>query len=162
MLKNLSSLNYEMFCKSIKNQPISKEKIDFNSLQEEIYEKLLSEFISPIEREDIFILKKRLEEEFLAICSFSLLIKKEKNFFVPDEVSALLKDNILVFSELKHFKTPKKLLKLLKENKIRTKNLLFSLATYEGDFKSFCILNCLIEKIFSLYCEIERIILNNN
>ena len=162
MLKNLSSLNYEMFCKILNNQSISKEKIDFNSLQEEIYNNLLSEFISPIEREDIFILQKRLEEEFLAICSFSLLIKKEKKFFVLDEVSALLKENVLIFSELKHFKTPKKLLKLLKENKIRTKNLLFSLATYEGDFKSFCVLNCLIEKIFSTDTEIERIILNNN
>lgn len=162
MLKELSSLNYEMFCKSTKKQPISKEKIEFNSLQEELYNNLLSEFISPIEREDIFILQKRLEEEFLMICSFSLLIKKEKRFLVPDEVSALLKENVLVFSELKHFKTPKKLLKLLKENKIRTKNLLFSLATYEGDFKSFCVLKCLIEKIFSLYCEIERVILSNN
>ncbi|MBO5856745.1 MAG: hypothetical protein J6Q87_00685 [Clostridia bacterium] len=162
MLKKLSSLNYEMFCKLVKNQSISKGKIDFNSLQEEIYNNLLDEFISPIEREDIFILQKRLEEEFLAICSFSLLIKKEKKFFVLDEVSALLKENVLIFSELKHFKTPKKLLKLLKENKIRTKNLLFSLATYEGDFKSFCVLKCLIEKIFSTDTEIERIILSNN
>ncbi len=162
MLKNLSSLNYEMFCKLVENQSISKEKVDFNSLQEEIYNNLLGEFISPIEREDIFILQKRLEEEFLAICSFSLLIKKEKKFFVLDEVSALLKENVLIFSELKHFKTPKKLLKLLKENKIRTKNLLFSLATYEGDFKSFCVLKCLIEKNFSTDTEIERIILSNN
>ena len=29
MLKNLSSLNYEMFFKIINNQPIGKEKIDF-------------------------------------------------------------------------------------------------------------------------------------
>ncbi|MBE6748834.1 MAG: hypothetical protein E7557_06345 [Ruminococcaceae bacterium] len=161
MLKNLSSLNYEMFCKSIKNQPISKEKIDFNSLQEEIYNNLLSEFISPIEREDIFILQKRLEEEFLAICSFSLLKSQNKNFF-SEEISNLLNESVLIFSELKYLKTPKKLLKLLKENEKQCKNLLFSLVNFEDDIKVFCIFKELTEKIFSLYCEIERIILNNN
>lgn len=161
MLKNLSSLNYEMFCKSIKNQPISKEKIDFNSLQEEIYNNLSGEFFSPIEREDIFILQKRLEEEFLTICSFSLL-KSEKKIFFFEEISELLKNNILVFSELKNFKTPKKLLKLLKENKMQCRRLLSSLVNCECDIKSFCVLKELIEKNFSLHCEIERIILNNN
>ena len=160
MLKKLSSLNYEMFCKSVNNQPIGKEKVEFNSLQDEIYDSLLREFISPIEREDIFILQKRLEEEFLEICSFSLLKSKEKIF--SEEICSLLKDNVIVFSELKNFKMPKKLLKLLKENKIRTKNLLFSLATYEGGFKSFCVLNELLQKNFSICLEIERIILNNN
>ena len=162
MLKNLSSLNYEMFCKILNNQSISKEKVDFNSLQEEIYNNLLCEFISPIEREDIFILQKRLEDEFLEICSFSLLIKREKKIFVSEEVSVLLKESVLVFSELKHFKTPKKLLQLLKENKKQTKKLLFSLTDYEGEIKSFCVLKDLVEKIFSLYLEIERIILSNN
>ena len=110
MLKKLSSLNYEMFCKILNNQSISKEKVDFNSLQEEIYNNLLCEFISPIEREDIFVLQKRLEDEFLEICSFSLLIKREKKFFVSEEVSVLLKESVLVFSELKHFKTQKLLI----------------------------------------------------
>ena len=68
----------------------------------------------------------------------------------------------MVFSELKHFKTPKKLLQLLKENKKQTKKLLFSLTDYEGEIKSFCVLKDLVEKIFSLYLEIERIILSNN
>ena len=149
MLKNLSSLNYEMFCKSIKNQPISKEKIDFNSLQEEIYEKLLSEFISPIEREDIFILQKRLEEEFLEICSFSLLKSKEKNF--SEEICSLLKDNVIVISELKNFKTPKKLLKLIRENKNYAKNILSIREKSE-----------IIKSIYKIDIEIERIILSNN
>ncbi len=161
MLKNLSSLNYEMFCKSIKKQPISKEKIDFNSLQEEIYNNLLSEFISPIEREDIFILQKRLEEEFLAICSFSLLKSQNKNFF-SEEISDLLNESVLVFSELKYLKTPKKLLKLLRENERQCKNLLFSLVGFEDNIKSFCVFKELTEKIFIKFLEIERIILNNN
>jgi hypothetical protein len=87
-----------MFCKTIKNQPISKEKIDFNSLQEEIYENLLSEFISPIEREDIFILQKRLEEEFLMICSFSLFNKS--NFFDFSSIEILFKGNVAVLDKL--------------------------------------------------------------
>ena len=56
-----------MFCKSLKNQSIGKEKVDFISLQNDLYEHLLGEFISPIERDDIFILQKSLEEEFLTI-----------------------------------------------------------------------------------------------
>lgn len=160
MLKDLSSLNYEMFCKILNNQSISKEKVDFNSLQEEIYNNLLSEFISPIEREDIFILQKRLEEEFVAICSFSLLKSKEKIF--SEEIYSLLKDNVIVFSELKNFKTPKKLLKLIRENKKRAQNLLMSIINYECGFKSFGVLKEVTEKIFSVCVEIERIILSNN
>lgn len=158
MLKNLSSLNYEMFCKILNNQSISKEKVDFNSLQEEIYNNLLGEFISPIEREDIFILQKRLEEEFIAICSFSLLNSKEKIF--SEEICSLLKDNVIVFSELKNFKTPKKLLRLTKENKKYAQSLLISIVNCEC--KSFGVLKAMTEKIFSLCCEIERIILTNN
>ncbi len=156
MLKNLSSLNYEMFCKSIKNQPISKEKIDFNSLQEEIYSNLLSEFISPIEREDIFILQKRLEEEFLAICSFSLF--NRVNTFDFSDVELLLKYNVSVFEELNNIKKPKKLLKLVRENKKFSVKILTS---EKYNFEKSKVLK-IAEKIFSLYCEIERIILNNN
>lgn len=153
MLKNLSSLNYEMFCKSLKKQPISKEKIDFNSLQEEIYNNLLSEFISPIEREDIFILKKRLEEEFLEICSFSLLKNIEKNFFA-EEISNLLKENISIFAELKFFKNPRKLLKLTRENKKCAMNILTSREKSK--------VSELIKAVYEIDTEIERIILNNN
>lgn len=156
MLKNLSSLNCEMFCKTIKNQPISKEKIDFNSLQEEIYENLLSEFISPIEREDIFILQKRLEEEFLMICSFSLFNKS--NFFDFSSIEILFKGNVAVFEELKNFKNPRKLLRLVRENK---KSVVKLLTSEEYNFEKSKVLK-IVQKIFSTLTEIERIILNNN
>ncbi len=156
MLKNLSSLNYDMFCKIIRNQPIGKEKIDFNSLQEEIYNNLLCEFISPIEREDIFILKKRLEEEFLEICSFSLF--NRINTFDFSNIEFLLKENVSVFEELKNFKNPKKLLKLVKENK---KLVIKLLTTEKYDFEKSNVLK-IAEKIFSNCVEIERIVLNNN
>ncbi len=156
MLKKLSSLNYEMFCKSIKNQPISKEKIDFNSLQEEIYNNLLGEFISPIEREDIFILQKRLEEEFLMICSFSLFNKS--NFFDFSSIEILLKGNVAVFEELKNFKNPRKLLRLLRENK---KSVVKLLTSEEYNFEKSKVLK-IVQRIFNTLTEIERIILNNN
>ena len=156
MLKNLSSLNCEMFCKTIKNQPISKEKIDFNSLQEEIYENLLSEFISPIEREDIFILQKRLEEEFLMICSFSLFNKS--NFFDFSSIEILFKGNVAVFEELKNFKNPRKLLRLVRENK---KSVVKLLTSEEYNFEKSKVLK-IVQKIFNTLTEIERIILNNN
>ena len=140
----------------VKNQSISKEKIDFNSLQEEIYNNLLGEFISPIEREDIFILQKRLEEEFLAICSFSLF--NRINTFDFSDIEHLLKENVLVFEELKNFKNPKKLLKLVRENK---KLAIKLLTTEKCDFEKSKVLK-IVEKIFSLCCEIERIILSNN
>ena len=156
MLKNLSSLNYEMFCKSIKNQPISKEKIDFNSLQEEIYNNLLGEFISPIEREDIFILQKRLEEEFLEICSFSLF---NKSIFLDfSSIEILLKGNVAVFEELKNFKNPRKLLRLVRENK---KTVVKLLTSEEYNFEKSKVLK-IVPKIFNTLTEIERIILNNN
>ena len=145
-----------MFCKILKNRSISKEKVDFNSLQEEIYNNLLGEFISPIEREDIFILQKRLEEEFIAICSFSLFNKI--NNFDYSNVEYLLKESVSVFEELKNFKNPKKLLKFVRENK---KHAIKLLTTEKCDFEKLKVLK-IVEKIFSLCCEIERIILTNN
>jgi len=161
MLKLMSSLNYEMFLKALNNESISKLRVDFTSLQDELFNKLLGEFIAPIEREDIFILQKWLEEEFIAICSFGLLKSQNKNFF-SEEITDLLKESVLVFSELRNLKTPKKLLKLLKENEKQCKKLLFSVVDFEDDVKSFCIFKELTEKIFIKFLEIERIILNNN
>lgn len=153
----MSSLNYEMFCKILNNEPIGKLRIDFVALQEELFNKLLGEFIAPIEREDIFILQKRLEEEFIAICSFSLLKSGEK-IFLAEDISCLLKENISIFSELRNFKTPKKLLKLVKQSKKSAIKLLTS-EEYNSD-KSKVLK--VAEKIFSLCCEVERIILSNN
>ena len=161
MLKIMSSLNYEMFCKVLNNESISKLRVDFTSLQEELFNELLGEFIAPIEREDIYILQKRLEEEFITIYSFSLLKSKEKSLF-SKEIINLLNGNVLIFSELRHFKTPKKLLKLLKENEKQCKNLLFSVVGFESDVKTLCNFKELTEKILLLDFEIERIILNNN
>ena len=159
MLKNLSSLNYEMFCKILNNQSISKEKVDFNSLQEEIYNNLLSEFISPIEREDIFILQKRLEEEFLTICSFSLL--KNYSAFNLVRVEELLKNNVLVLAELKNFKNPKRLLKLTREN---VKNAVSLLTSNENCSKEFVSVKAskVVKAVYLTNIEVERIILNNN
>lgn len=156
MLKNLSSLNYEMFCKILENQPVSKEKIDFNSFQEEIYNSLLGEFISPIEREDIFILQKRLEEEFLEICSFSLF--KTNNALYSADVKELLKDNVVVFSELKNFKKPKKLLKLIKENKKSAINIIIPKVKTIKNSEEVKI----AKLVYKTDTEIERIVLNNN
>ena len=168
MLKLLSSLNYEMFCKSLNNESVSKLRIDFNSLQEELFDRLLGEFISPIEREDIFILQKRLEEEFFEICSFSLF--KTDNRYISllcvEELKELLKDNISVFLELKNFKIPKKLLRLTKENKKRAINLSLSIKRNSLELKEFKELAEALQQIanlvFLIDTEIERIVLNNN
>ncbi len=156
MLKNLSSLNYEMFCKILNNQPISKEKIDFNSFQEEIYNSLLGEFISPIEREDIFILQKRLEEEFLEICSFSLFKTDKASYSV--DVEEVLRNNVAIFSELKNFKKPKKLLKLIKENKKSTINIIIPKVKTIKNSEEVKI----AKLVYKTDIEIERIVLNNN
>ncbi len=148
-----------MFCKSLKNQPIGKEKVDFISLQNDLYDHLLGEFISPIEREDIFILQKRLEEEFLTICSFSLL--KNYSTFNLVRVEELLKNNVSVLAELKHFKNPKRLLKLTREN---VKNAIGLLTSNESCSKEFVSLKAseVVKTVYLTNVEIERIILNNN
>jgi hypothetical protein len=63
----------------------------------------------------------------------------------------LLKDNVIVISELKNFKTPKKLLKLIRENKNYAKNILSIREKSE-----------IIKSIYKIDIEIERIILSNN
>ena len=63
----------------------------------------------------------------------------------------MLKDNVIVISELKNFKTPKKLLKLIRENKNYAKNILSIREKSE-----------IIKSIYKIDIEIERIILSNN
>lgn len=155
----MSSINYEMFCKSLENKPVGKEKVDFISLQNDLYEHLLGEFISPIERDDIFILQKRLEEEFLTICSFSLL--KNYSAFNLVRVEELLKNNVSVLAELKNFKNPKRLLKLTRENVKNAVSLLTSNENYSKEFVSVKASE-VVKAIYLTNIEVERIILNNN
>lgn len=164
----MSSINYVMFSKSLNKQSFGKEKVDFVSLQNELFNNLLCEFISPIEREDIFLLQKWLEEEFISICSFGLF-KIQKNLLFTagfDEVKNLLNDNVRVFEELKNFKTPKKLIKITRENKKQAINLYCSLkqdfSELPGQNARLCLLTDVVYSVYGINTEIEKIIINNN
>jgi hypothetical protein len=63
-----------------------------------------------------------------------------------------------VFEELKNFKNPRKLLRLVRENK---KSVVKLLTSEEYNFEKSKVLK-IVQKIFSTLTEIERIILNNN
>ena len=90
------------------------------------------------------------------ICSFSLFNKS--NFFDFSSIEILFKGNVAVFEELKNFKNPRKLLRLVRENK---KSVVKLLTSEEYNFEKSKVLK-IVQKIFSTLTEIERIILNNN
>lgn len=164
-LKKLSLINTEILKNILANNPINALKIEFLSLQDEIYNELVNEFIAPIERVDIFTLAKRLEEEFISICSFGLF-KSQKNalaFNCKDEILALCNENNLIFDELKSFKNYKKLIKLTKENRLKAIKLinLFE-STLEIDFKISNAIAKLLRVIYFIDTEIEKIVINNN
>lgn len=178
MLKSIALLN-EGILKNITNKKSSgSEKLDFHTKQSELYEKLLDEFIAPIEREDIFILSRCLEDIFNELCSLEILayyknIADFREQLFPFE--SLFRDCTGAFAELKEYKSPKHLLKTVREHKrsintnsIGCKRMAYSMMN-RGNRRDFSYENevytLLLNILNSLYradTEIERIIINNN
>ncbi len=166
MLKEMSSINTEALKIVLNGELPSKEKVDFFSLREDFFDGILREFISPIEREDLYILVTRLEDEFILIYSFGLLKSKNLKDFNFKEILKIIDFNNLIFDELKNFKTPKKLLKMISENKKVVLSEYFNLIKNNSDSVtkkqiSEFLLN-LLRCIYGIDSETEKIILKNN
>ncbi|MBR2877105.1 MAG: hypothetical protein IKC01_08200, partial [Clostridia bacterium] len=83
-----------------------------------------------------------------------------------EEAAELLSENTVVLTEFKNFKMPKKLLRLIKENKKKAINL--SLSVKRNSLEVRCLaesaeaLRCITDAVYKINNETERIIINNN
>lgn len=175
MLKTLSATNTAIVENVLSHTSVSKLKIDFYSSQSELYDRLIDEFLPPLDRSDIYVLSRCLEDEFNALCSFEI-ITNYKNVTEFREIlfklSSLSNENTAIFSELKNFKNPKKILKAVRENK---RGVTSSISSCTKEIYSFSKLSAdsvmiegnkaiisVFKTLYIINTEIERIIINNN
>lgn len=175
-LKLLSESISVIYEKTLLNEDFSASKISFFAEKSELINKLQNEFITPLERGDIFLLEESLTEEldsvftlqeylnlinlkgFTELKSFGKILKTQNNIF-SQLVS--FKSNLKLFEqcseELKHLNTEKKKIekKIIEALKCNSEQPLIKYAVYS----SFLDLN---RKIYKTILQIERILIDNS
>lgn len=175
-LKILSESVSVIFEKTLLKQDFSSKRIRFFAEKSELINNLQNEFITPLERGDIFLLEESLTEELNSIFTFQeyLYLINSKDFVGFKNMNIALKTQNLIFSQLGNFKSNLKLfeqcfeeikrLNMEKNNieksiidalKCKTEQPLVKYVTYSA----FLDLN---RKIYKTIIEIERILINNS
>ena len=73
-LKDLSSCVGDAYCSVVSGKDFRKETIKFEGSKAELSERLMNEFVAPIERNDIYRLSFCLSEELAQIAQISEFI----------------------------------------------------------------------------------------
>ena len=175
-LKILSESVSVIYEKTLLKQDFSSRRIQFFSEKSELINNLQNEFITPLERGDIFLLEESLTEELNSIFSFQeyLNLINTKDFEVLKKTEKSLKSQNLIFSQLKNYKSNLKLFEQCSEEikglnaekknieklihdalKCKTEQPLIKYAIYSA----FLDLN---RKLYKTIIEIERILINNS
>ena len=162
--------------KTLLKQDYSSEKIIFFAEKSELINNLQNEFITPLERGDIFLLEESLAEELNSVFAFkeysALISKRDFDLFKNEEKSLKIQNNI--FSQLSSFKSNLKLFEQCSKEinhlntdkrvieahivdalKCKTEQPLLKYSIYSA----FLDLN---RKIYKTFIEIERILINNS
>ena len=175
-LKLLSEAVSVIYEKTLLKQDFSSDRIQFPAEKSELINNLQNEFITPLERGDIFLLEECLTEELnsvFALQNFSDLIDF-KDFIEFKNIEKSLKKQNLIFAQLKSFKGNLKLFEqcseeirhINSEKKNIEKHIVEALKC-KGEqplvkytaYSAFLDLN---RKIYKTILEIERILLNNS
>lgn len=175
-LKNLSDEIYIIYENILKNKDYSSHRIFFFAEKSDLVNNLQNEFITPLERGDIFLLEECLTEEFNSILEFqnflSLLNRNEFKSF--DGLLLSLEKQASVFSQLKNFKSNIKLfeqcseeVKRLNVEKKNTEKAIIEAVKCQSEQpiikyvvnSSYLSLN---KKIYKTFVETERILINNS
>lgn len=177
--KTLKLLSEEIFItydKMIKNKDFSANRISFFAEKSELINNLRNEFITPLERGDIFFLVEYLNAELDSVLDlYEYLSLVNKNDFIECEaLSESLKNQSIVFSQLKNFKSNVKLFEkcsveisgLNKEKKNIEKNIVDALkCTSEQPLIKYALYSALMDlniKICKTFLQIERILIDNS
>ena len=175
-LKLLSEAISVIYEKALLKQDFSSEKIVFCAEKSELINNLQNEFITPLERGDIFLLEESLSEELSSVFSlekcFGLI-----NFNDYTELNCLgksLKRQAQIFSQLKDFKSNLKLfeqcseeIRLLNEGKKKIEDNVIKAIKCRSEqplikyavYSAFLDLN---RKIYKTVLQIERILIDNS
>lgn len=175
MLKMLSESVSVIYEKTLIKQDFSSERIQFFAEKSELINNLQNEFITPLERGDIFLLAESLGEELVCVCSLKeFLGLVNKDFDAFGRIDKSLKAQRLIFSQLGSFKSNLKLFEQCSEEikrlnsdkkniealiiealKCKTEQPLIKYAVYSASLD-------LNRKIYNTVLQIERILINNS
>ena len=175
-LKILSELISEIYGKTLLKQDFSSERIRFFAEKSELINNLQYEFITPLERGDIFLLQESLTEELNSLFSFQEYFNLISNndFEMLKNIKKSLENQNLIFSQLKNHKSNIKLFEQCSEEikclnsdkknkekyivdalKCKTEQPLIKYAVYSASL----VLN---RKVYNTILQIERILIDNS
>ena len=175
-LKLLSDTISVIYEKTLSKQDFSSNRIQFIAEKSELLNNLQNEFITPLERGDIFLLAESLTEELdsvFALQEYFDLINC-KDFIELKSFSKLFRTQNFIFSQLADFKNNLKLfeqcsdeIKCLNSEKKNIERLIVNALKCKSEqplikysiYSAFLDLN---RKIYKTILEIEKIIINNS
>lgn len=112
--KTLNLLSEEIsviYQKTLLKQDYSSDKIIFFAEKSQLINNLQNEFITPLERGDIFLLQENINDELISIFTLQEVINliDFKAFGELDKISEALKSQSVIFSQLHSYKSNLKL-----------------------------------------------------
>ncbi len=175
-LKILSELISVIYEKTLTKQDFSSERFKFFAEKSELLNNLQNEFITPLERGDIFLLEESLSEELNSVFSLYNYVDLVKRNDLKEfrNIDKSLEKQCLFFTQLSNFKSNLKLFEQCSEEiknlnrekkyienhivdalKCKTEQPLIKYAIYSA----FLDLN---RKIYKTILDIEKILINNS
>ena len=175
-LKLLSELISEIYEKTLLKQDFSSDRIKLLAEKSELVNNLQNEFITPLERGDIFLLAESLSEELNSVFSlekcFGLI--NCKDYVELNNLGKSLKKQAMIFLQLKDFKSNLKLfeqcseeIKFLNEEKKKIEDNVVNAVKCRSEqplikYSVYSALLDLNRKIYKTILQIERILIDNS
>lgn len=174
-LKDLSVIVCESFACLSDSKTVNKNYLCFSALRNELSEKLIDEFIAPIERNDIYNLTFCLYNEFGCVIKLSDFFSLSQTAFFDSlkEIGNLFYKQSEVFALKDLLKMPEKgcsclsgeLFECKKAKKIILAETSDSICSHNHPLISYAIGSSCIETVSSIetaYNEIGRVLVNNS
>lgn len=175
-LKLLSELLSGIYKKTLLKQDFSSERIHFLAEKSELINNLQNEFITPLERGDIFFLEESLSEELDSVLSLNEYLSLVNNNFSDnlDKISIVLNHQMMIFSQLKSFKSNIKLfeqcseeIKLLNNEKKCIEKKIIDVLNCKSEqplvkYTAYSACLDLNRRLYKTILQIERILINNS
>ncbi len=175
-LKMLSEMVSGIYDKTLSNDNFEAKRISFLAEKSELINNLRNEFITPLERSDIFLLTECLTEELnsVFVLQENLSLINCKNSDELKSFGEILKTQNHIISQLTNFKSNLKLFeqcseetkKLNSEKRNIEKNIIEALkCKTEQPLIKYAINTAFLDlnrKIYKTILEIERILINNS
>jgi hypothetical protein len=175
-LKVLSDAIFAIYDKTLKKQDFSSDRIQFFAEKSELINNLQNEFITPLERGDIFLLEENITEELNSVFALQeyLGLIKVDDFYNIKNINISFKSQCNILSQLSNYKNNLKLFEqcsneikhLNSDKKNIEKNITYTLkCDNEQPLIKYAVYSASLDlnrKIHKTILETERILINNS